>query len=277
MSDFNWDLVEEVAAHGPGHPQFPATYEELREWMDNFSDLTGDYQGTPVPLPDFDLVLNDTHPMRDYYDIKSVSRSLREGNAEELIDEVKFACHIDDGQECEIFVNDWVCHVRNVHVFVVHRGGKAYALKIPLSPDQSMRRLTLLVRTIGTIDAWSLEAEYKAREKLQSMLVEHQWRQYELTGSFLERSKRSDILYVFRRLRPTVALTSRARFGGEAEYIRCLAVLCLHSIGYYQDSWGGCLTPTDDVIAHLLLMRGDEANFWAKSNLHEPWEPQAGL
>jgi hypothetical protein len=37
------------------------------------------------------------------------------------------------------------------------------------------------------------------------------------------------------------------------------------------------MTPTDDVIAHLLLMRGDEAEYWGQANQHRPESPEAGL
>ena len=59
--------------------------------------------------------------------------------------------------------------------------------------------------------------------------------------------------------------------------MRCLAVLCLHPIGYYANSWAGCMVPSDDVIAALAMMRGDEAMFWGKAVKHEPHEPEAGL
>jgi hypothetical protein len=37
------------------------------------------------------------------------------------------------------------------------------------------------------------------------------------------------------------------------------------------------MCPTDDVIAHLALMRGDEAMFWRRCNQHPPYRPEAGL
>lgn len=37
------------------------------------------------------------------------------------------------------------------------------------------------------------------------------------------------------------------------------------------------MTPTDDVIAHLTLMRGDEPMFWRRANQHGPDRPEAGL
>jgi hypothetical protein len=37
------------------------------------------------------------------------------------------------------------------------------------------------------------------------------------------------------------------------------------------------MCPTDDVIAHLMLMRGDEAMFWRRCNQHAAHLPEAGL
>ena len=42
-------------------------------------------------------------------------------------------------------------------------------------------------------------------------------------------------------------------------------------------SWAGAMVPTDDVIAHLSLMRGDEHMFWKRCNQHPSWRPEAGL
>ena len=39
-------------------------------------------------------------------------------------------------------------------------------------------------------------------------------------------------------------------------------------IGYYGNTWAGVMCPTDEVIAHLLMMRGSEEKFWANANQH---------
>lgn len=65
------------------------------------------------------------------------------------------------------------------------------------------------------------------------------------------------------------------RPAGDAMQI--LAALCLHPIGFYQGTWAGSMVPTDEVIAHLLLMRGDEPLYWRRANQHPAWSPLAGL
>ena len=92
-----------------------------------------------------------------------------------------------------------------------------------------------------------------------------------LTGHFSETSKDSQVMYVFRRGRPTIALRE------VGEEFRILCALCLHPIGYYGDTWAGVMCPTDEVIAHLLMMRGSEAKFWANANQHPLNQPSAGV
>jgi hypothetical protein len=56
-----------------------------------------------------------------------------------------------------------------------------------------------------------------------------------------------------------------------------LCALCLHPIGYYGDTWAGVMCPTDEVIAHLLMMRGSEEKYWANANQHPIDHPAAGV
>lgn len=76
---------------------------------------------------------------------------------------------------------------------------------------------------------------------------------------------------VFRKGRPTIAIRQTE------EYSRALCALCLHPIGYYGDTWAGAMCPTDEVIAHLLMMRGSEEKYWANANQHPVDRPAAGV
>lgn len=138
------------------------------------------------------------------------------------------------------------------------------------------------LHTLGCADAWGIEQEQKALMLLGTLIRHRQFKQYLLTGMFMESSTRSGVHYLFRRLKPTVAITGRdpIRIGPRSHRepgLRILASLCLHPIGFYEGSWAGSLCPTDDVIAHLMLMRGDEAMFWRRANQHAPFTPAAGL
>lgn len=126
---------------------------------------------------------------------------------------------------------------------------------------------TAILNTIGACDAWGLEQEQKALKTLGGLVRHHQMKQYVMTGMFIESSLRSGVFYVFRRLKPTLAIRGS----------RILAALCMHPIGYYEESWAGCMCPTDDVLAHLLLMRGDEHMFWKRCAQHPASHPSAGV
>lgn len=139
----------------------------------------------------------------------------------------------------------------------------------------AFHHITHDISTLGCSDAWGIEQEGRAVQLLGRMLRHRSFKQYMLTGMFLETSRRSGVTYLFRRLKPTVAL---APFRGEmGKSARILAALCQHPIAYYEGSWAGAMCPTDDVIAHLTMMRGDEHMFWKRSSQHPPFRPEAGL
>lgn len=149
-------------------------------------------------------------------------------------------------------------------------------------PDGSVRwnalpvphGFTMLVQTLGCSEAWGIEQEHRALMLLGTLLPHRHFKQYLLTGMFLETSPRSGLTYLFRKLRPTVVIDARDS-GAKASRILCC--LCLHPIAYYSDTWAGAMTPTDEVVGHLMLMRGDEPLFWRRANQHPPDRPQAGL
>lgn len=236
------------------------TQSDARAWCDALSEYTNDWQGVPVPLgADTPIVVHPDHPLFDFY------RSAQ-----------SWECSDDDVNETERVVNHWFSRARQCDVYVVERDGRYSAVTIPIPPDRAMHRLTFWLSTMGACDAWDLAAEHTARETLQAMLSDRQWMHYDMTGSFFETSSRSGLTYVFRRLRPTIALSPRALRPGD-DHVRCIAVLCLHPIGYYANSWAGCMVPSDDVIAHLSWMRGDEAGYWKQANQHAPHTAEAGL
>ncbi len=151
----------------------------------------------------------------------------------------------------------WHCDI-----YVWNEGGRIEWGKVP-----RVHSLGMALETLTAADAWGIEQEHNAVQTLGGMIRHRQLKQYLLTGMFVESSRRSGVTYIFRRLRPTVAFKDG----------RILAALCLHPIAYYSGSWAGAMCPTDDVIAHLALMRGDEHMLWKRSNQHAPYRPEAGL
>lgn len=130
----------------------------------------------------------------------------------------------------------------------------------------------MLLETMMAASVWLFDAEVKALAKLASMIRPHLLQAYILTGCFLESSPRSGVTYMIRRLRPTIAMKP-----GRDGQMRILTTLCLHPIGYYGGTWAGVMVPTDDAVAHLCMIRGSEAKFWANANQHHPVDPRSGL
>lgn len=165
--------------------------------------------------------------------------------------------------------NQWFSHRLHCRVAIYEEGGKIKWGKIP-----AIHHLTQDLQTLGCADAWGIDQEMRAMQLLGDLVSPRAFRQYILTGSFLETSKKSRVTYLFRRLKPTVAIVPGKT---ESDYMHILAALCMHPIAYYAGSWGGAMCPTDDVIAHLMLMRADEHMFWKRCNQHPPHTPEAGL
>jgi len=156
-------------------------------------------------------------------------------------------------------------------IWIYHTGnGRSKVARIPR--DTIGSRFELALQTMAASQCWSLDAEIKAVQKLRELVTPTAYRYYVLTGSFIETSPRSEVVYMFRKCRPTLALSSRPD-----GIMRVLAALCLHPIGYFSGTFAGVMVPTDCVIAHLMMMRADEHKFWGKANAHDPGEPTAGL
>jgi len=226
------------------------TYDGLRYGLGEIARLRGDWAGIPVPLESARLIIEPSFP-------KAKELSAIGGRELEVGD--------DDGWRLR---NSWYSHRHRCDILIMERDGK-----IDWGKLSAFHHIANDLATLGCSDAWGIEQESRAIELLQSMLRERQFKQYLLTGMFLERSPRSGVTYLFRRLKPTIAIAA----GGADDNMRILAALCMHPIAYYAGSWAGAMCPTDDVIAHLALMRGDEHMFWKRCNQHPPYRPEAGL
>jgi hypothetical protein len=241
------------------------THADLRAAFDQLSEKVEEWHGFPVPLPGYPVTLHERHPLRDFYEIANVQGG----------DDREIECSDDDVDETESIRNCWYSRKLNATIYVVQNKKRGiHALKQLHSPDRTMERLSLWLVTLGASDAWDNDAEANALDKLVGLVDERQMRHYLLTGSFLESSERSGLTYMFRKLRPTIVLSPHNPLH---DSMQCIAVLCMHPLGYYKQTWAGCMVPTDDVIAHLLHMRGDEARYWGEANQHRPWMPEAGI
>lgn len=217
------------------------------------------WAGFPIPIDGERLVLADGHPFRAELEaFYSANESMSEHR-----------CSVAEVNEAETLVNEWISYERGRRIYVIQKlnpDGKrtAEAISCPYVPHADAR--TAALHTIGCAKVWRPHAEKQAMELLRETVSEHAHHCYVMTGGFLETSERSHVTYWFRRLRPTLAVS---KTNGNV-----LAALCLHPVGYYQRSWAGVMTPTDEVVAHVMLMRGDERRYWAMANQHPPeaWE-----
>lgn len=227
------------------------SYAPLRNKLREMAAERNDFSGCPMPIEGQKLVIEPTYRYKGLEDI---------GREDELA---------ADAEPATIKVrNSFYSIVKHCRVAICEdeRGMAFLALF-----KGSYHSGAAILNTLGASDAWGIEQEHKALDLLGTMLRHRQFKQYLLTGSFLETSPRSGITYLFRKLRPTIAISSRS---GE---LKILCTMCMHIIGFYEESFAGCLCPTDDVVSHLALCRGDEQMFWRRCNQHPPHEPESGL
>lgn len=228
-------------------------WDHIRKAMIGLAADRSEWAGYPLPIHHQKLVVEPTHPLASGLNGFSLAAD------EEKIER-------EDGLEV---VNAWIDR-RGWTIFVVRtREGRIEQRVWPRNPDAC--RLTYVLDTLGASQAWSAAAEMTAMATLKTLVTKTAFRYYILTGSFLETSPRSKVTYLFRKGRPTVAMS----FG--TGYMKALCALCLHPIGYYENTFAGSMVPTDDVIAHLQFMRADEAKFWAKANQHQLKDPTSGV
>jgi hypothetical protein len=238
------------------------TYANMSVAMNEAVTAQGEWCGMPIVLPTLKLTLIDNHPLQGMVD--AAQKIVDEG--EPPTPDLKVECTEEDLQWQ--IVNEWYSRREQRHIAIVTNGTRYEVVRY--GKFDYVRRLDLMFSTFKAYLAWNLTTEATAAEKLRGLINKGMWTCYMLTGTFVETSPRSKITYVFRRLRPTIAVSWKA-----TQQVLC--ALCLHPIGYYDDSFAGSMCPTDEVIAHLLLMRGDEHLYWKRANQHQPWMPEAGL
>jgi hypothetical protein len=121
------------------------------------------------------------------------------------------------------------------------------------------------------------EAELRAMDSLKLRINKRQWESYVLSGMFPERSEKSDLHYFFRKGYPTIVASYHEGIKPGFQEGHVLACLCLHPIGYYQQTYCGLMCPTDEVICHLLLMRADERKYWSQCGQWSAHDPRSGI
>lgn len=239
------------------------TWDEIRRRVNDLALSQSEWAGYPLPIESARLVLEPRYPLQ------SLNGAMLKNGCEVTND-----CEVTEDRvpdDDDRIVNSWFSQRRHETVFVGRRSsGKARHVTIR---DTYADRFAMFFDTLfAANEAWDVNAELVARDSLAEIISPQQCRTYTLTGAFIERSARSGIFYVFRKLRPTVACRCN-----HADTVVPFVALCLHPIGYYEGTWAGAMVPSDDVMAHLVMMRGDERKFWAKANHIPLHTPNSGL
>lgn len=235
--------------------QTSAQNAAFRQAVNRAAFQRGEWAGCPVPVDGMSMVIARGYPFADIFKRQLEPQSDR-------------------------VVNSWYSTKYHADVGSVQdKDGQYHAA---IGPREN-RAATSMFDTFRAAATWDFDAEVRAMDKLQGLIPEHLFAAYCLTGMFIETSKHSGVCYIFRRLRPTAAcsMTGKTWDWGKRELVesqvRFLCALCLHPIGYYEGSWAGAMVPTDDVLAHLLLMRADEKFYWRKANQIPCYKPEAGM
>lgn len=246
------------------------SWPEVRDRVQQHALAEGDYSGLPMPVHDHEIVMAPRHRKAKLLEGATLGPS--EGAGRE------FTCTSDDleGQ----VVRSWWSKRLRTEVFILWHGLPGDpGFRVELLYNRWAPHLEAVGRwdwrlktTAVAQDAWDAHAELRAMQTLAEHITEWQFSTYVLTGSFLESSKRSLCKYEFRKGRPTLVL--QADRNGN---YRPSVALCLHPLAYYSRTFAGGMVPTDDVIAHLLLMRADEARYWREANQHPIDRMEAGL
>lgn len=233
-------------------PEAPAvkglTWAGIRYGLNRIAKERSEWCGIPTPLSDMRLTIEPKNPHAELFQKLPGQATPPEANFK--------------------LVNRWWSPRKGGDVVIWRDSDGRLDWGVLRSPRAAME-----FDTLKCVEAWSLESEIKACGKLRELIPRHLWEGYMIAGIFPQTSKRSGVSYLFRKLRPTLAL----RPTKNGEDMRILAALCMHPIGYFAGTWAGAMTPTDDVIAHLMLMRGDEHMFWRRCNQHPAYRPEAGL
>ena len=239
------------------------SWEDVHAAIAREGKRRGEWAGLPMPIEGMSMMIHPSYPFS-----QNLAKTFMP------TDGVRHVCRSEDVEADTEIRNSWRSFNDGREV-TIWRDGK----KFRFSHTGRMNTGSMLLSTIGASRAWDFNAEIRAMEALKAKITEWAYQCYVMTGSFLESSPKSHVVYLFRRLRPTVAMSGQPDYknGRGDQGMRILACLCAHPVGYYNDSWAGALVPTDDVLAHLLLMRSDEHEFWKQANHHHPLAPESGL
>lgn len=233
-----------------------AAYTNLAHRVSEFAAEQGEWAGAPLPIEQFELTVARRYSLRGLEGATTAEKEPEPDN--EPAPDIKL-------------INSWWSWRKKSWVYLIEENGRRTAFPHD-TEDCYLYRFNRILKSIDVTTVQDHQAELTARDKLKSLISDHLFAMYVLQDCFLETSKRSGITYLFRKSRPTLAISWHGRKNPSV-----IAALCMHPIGYYVDSFYGAMVPTDEVISHLLLMRADEHRYWRTANQHAPWCWQSGI
>lgn len=240
------------------------SYDDMAEIMDRIAQKHG-FEGG-IPLPHITDKNESEHPlvMADHAPLSIVTNATYR---------TEYAQRVARTWKTKI-INSW--DVLGDHTVSIVRSENGPMWMKEYQAGTRLRKLLADIAIRSDVRTMTAEAELRAMESLKEKINAQQYRTYVLSGMFIERSPRSDLHYIFRKGRPTLVLSFHGEEAKEAGG-RVIAALCMHAMGFYQFSHVGVCCPSDEVIAQLLYMRGDEHGFWKKSGQWKASDPRSGI
>jgi hypothetical protein len=254
------DAVEE-----PPVESRTVSWEAIRWGMDKLCVERGWHHGCPMPSAFDDnhrLVLAKGSPLYD----KTKDGRMGFGTSP-AVEAVEASSALDGLRH----VNTWSPPPKRVEIYRDNKG--SFKIQWPTAHERLKFWLDTIIVRGGAMN-W--DVEITAMASLQQKITDGQWASYVLSGAFPETSERSGVTYILRRGFPTIAMREKVLDDGKVQR-KFLAAMCLHGVGYYEDTWAGCQPPSDEVISHLMMIRADEHGFWKRSGQHSITDPRAAI
>lgn len=229
-------------------------------------DRDGEWAGFPMPQAGMTLTVEDRSPHKET--VAKLQAILDEGDERATREAVEVEATCTEEDLNWVVRNEWWSTRLRATVMIAYN---TLTRKTWWRHGQwdYVKKATFLFETMRAAPIWPIDAEFNAQVALSKLIREHLFEAYICTGTFIETSKRSGLTYIFRRCKPTLVYNAQRQV--------LITALCLHPIGYFQGTHAGSMVPTDDLIAHLLMMRADEHLFWKRANQHPIDRPEAGL
>lgn len=173
---------------------FSPTWDDIREKIQALALQREHYHGYPLPDDECKLVVHPRFPLQSMNGSWLGNDEVETDERPPGMDDATFSRLMAlafEFNEAKM-VNCWRDDRRQRDVVIFEKeSGKRFARTFEHGPGS---RLDMVLRTIGVSRCWDYQAELTAMEKLITLVPLHLFRYYIMTGTFLERSNRSNVL-----------------------------------------------------------------------------------